>query len=73
MLPVSPGTRGRTAHRSRTETNTTEKNINEMIPNDILLFSDAYPNSHQRSIIQQLMRAEAVIHSQRLGRARENP
>jgi hypothetical protein len=49
------------------------KKINEMIPNDILLYSDTYPNCHQRSIIQQLMRAEAEIHNQILGRVRENP
>ena len=50
-----------------------KKNINEMIPNDILLYLQisASPNCFQRGTIQQLGEAYTKTHSQTLGKAGE--
>ena len=59
-----PDTRGWIVQRSRIEPNITgEEKVNEMIPNDILLYSQisAQPICHQRGVIQQLMEADARL------------
>ena len=47
------------------------KKVNEMIPNNNLLYSQigAQPNCHQRGLTQQLMETDAEIHRQSLDRA----
>jgi hypothetical protein len=43
--------------------------LNENIPNDALLYTEAYHNHHQRSFIHQLMKADSETCSQPLDRA----
>ena len=65
ILPRAPGTKDWIVQRPRIEA----ANINEMIPNDIVLTSwtGAQHNHHQRAFIQKLIDTNLETHSQTQG------